>query len=603
MPVGGFSTTRPGLPHPLGAEAVTPSSSLWRIGELPVRTALCPGRRVHIIGPCGAAGEAVQDLTHRPLPPGVAWQWPGAYAVLEEVEHGLVLHTDPAAAMPLYAVIWGCTWAWSTSARHLAALAGKGIDTKRLACAVLAPSLPMLAGDRCFFTDVRQLPPGSRITLPANGGPSTCSTVWRPDPFTGPPPSLRLRNALTASVRLRVQADPALSSDLSGGLDSTTLSVLASRAMLNPINGVTIHPQDVLDGADLRYARLAAEASQGRIRHRLLALGDEHRPYTGLADVPVTDEPAPSTITQARLRAQLRWMHTALGTRTHLTGDGGDSVLFQPPARLADLVREHHYGQALREATGWARLRHTPVSPLLRDAARMAATTREEALAGLAAALNSGEKERRNRGNVEWFPTLPLPQWALPSAVRLLTRTVEEYAAAPDPLPGLDASVRTLVDEIREVARTAAADAELARTCGIDLHNPFLDSFVVDAVLRIPLTQRPPLYAYKPLLTRAFADVLPPALTARTTKGSFEADHYSGLRAALPELLDSAGTNLAALDLIDGRRFREQVRQAAAGVPMPLATIEQALTADAWLCAVAGSPEPEWILPTHRKVA
>lgn len=233
----------------------------------------------------------------------------------------------------------------------------------------------------------------------------------------------------------------------------------------------------------------------------------------------------------------------------------------------------------------------------------MATTTREQALSGLAAALNGRKTERRNRGNVEWFPAFPVPSWALPSAVRLLTGTAEEYAATPDPLPGLDASVRTLVDEIREVARTAVADAELADACGIDLHNPFLDSFVVDAVLRTPLAQRPPLYAYKPLLTRAFADVLPPALTARTTKGSFEADHYSGLRAALPELLDSAGANLAALDLIDGRRFREQIRQAAAGVPMPLATIEQALTADAWLYAIARSPEPEWGMPAHRKVA
>ncbi|MFE3553762.1 albusnodin/ikarugamycin family macrolactam cyclase [Streptomyces sp. NPDC059193] len=597
MPVGGFSTTRPDLPHPFGAETVIPSSSMWRLGETPVRTAQRPGRRVHVIGPCGAGDEAVRALAERPLPAQTAWQWPGRYAVVEELTDGLVLHTDPASAMPLYAIVWRGTWAWSTSARHLAALAGKGIDTGRLACAVLAPALPMLAGGRSFFTDVRRLPPGSRVALPASGGPSTCSTTWRPDPLTGPPAFLRLRNALTASVKLRVQADPALSSDLSGGLDSTTLAVLASRAARDPINGVTVHPQDVLNGADLQYARLAAEASQGRIRHQLLPLGDEHRPYTGLREVPVTDEPAPSALTQARLRTQLRWMHRTLGTRTHLTGDGGDSVLFQPPAHLADLIRHHRYGRALREASGWARLRRTAVAPLLRDAARMATSTRDHAAAELAAELAGGKERGRNRGNVGWFPALPLPPWALPSAVRLLTEAAEEYAAAPDPLPGLDASVRILVEEIREVARTAVADAELADTCGVDLHNPFLDSSVVDAVVRAPLAQRSPLYAYKPLLTRAFGDILPSALTARTTKGSFEADHYSGLRAALPELLDTGGVHVAEIGLLDRRRLREQIRQAAAGVPMPLATLEQALAADAWVHAVAGSREPRWAVP------
>ncbi|MEU6314651.1 albusnodin/ikarugamycin family macrolactam cyclase [Streptomyces sp. NPDC047014] len=597
MPVGGFSTTRPGLPRPFGADTVIPSSSLWRTGGTPVRTAQRPGRHVHIIGPCGAGGEEMRALAERPLPARVAWQWPGAYAVVEELADGVVLHTDPASAMPLYAVAWRGTWAWSTSARHLASLAGKGIDTKRLACAVLAPSLPMLAGGRSFFADVRRLPAGSRVGLPASGGPSTCSTTWRPDPFTGPPPSLRLRNALTASVKLRVRTDPALSSDLSGGLDSTTLAVLASRAADGPVDGVTVHPQDVFDGADLHYARLAAEASGGRIRHRLLPLGDEHRPYTGLLEVPVTDEPAPSTLTQARLRTQLRWMHRTLGTRTHLTGDGGDSVLFRPPAHLADLIRRHRYGRALREAAGWARLRRTPVAPLLREAARMAATGREHASAGLAAELTGGKEGGRRRGDLGWFPVLPVPSWALPGAAHLVAEAAEEYASAPDPLPGLDASVRVLVEEIREVARTAAADAELAGTCGINLHNPFLDSSVVDAVLRVPLDQRPPLHAYKPLLTRAFGDILPPALTARTTKGSFEADHYSGLRAALPGLLASGGVRLAGTGLLDRGRLREQIRRAAAGVPMPLAAIEQALAADAWLHAVDTSPAPGWAVP------
>ncbi|OKJ76701.1 asparagine synthase [Streptomyces sp. CB02460] len=592
MPVGGFSTNRSGLPRPLGAESIS-TSSLWRLSSTPVRTAQRAGRQVHVIGLCGATAEEVQALVDRPVPTRATWQWPGTYAVLEELEQGLVLHTDPAAALPLYVVAWRGTWAWSTSARYLAALAGTQVDTQRLACAFLAPSVPVLASGRTYFSGVEQLPPGGRVELPAAGDRYTCSTMWCPDPRNGPPPHLRLRNALAASVRLRTDIDPTLSSDLSGGLDSTTVAVLASRAAPDPIDAVTIHPGGVLDGSDLHYARLTAAASHGRIRHRLLPLGDEHRPYTGLTGIPVTDEPAPSTLTQTRLLAQLRWMHRELGTRTHLTGDGGDSVLFQPPAKIADLLRHRRYTRAAREALGWARLRRTAVAPLLRSAAMMKTTTRERASAALTTELTS--KVKQNRGDVRWFATLPAPAWADPSAVHLLTEAAEDHAAAPDPLPGLDASVRILVDEIREVARTAAADAELADACGIELHNPFLDASVVDAVLRTPLDLRPPLHAYKPVLTRAFAGLLPAELAARTTKGAFEADHYSGLRAALPELLATGGMNLAALGLIDIARFRDQIRTAAAGVPMPLAHIEQALAADAWLHTVTCTPEPVWV--------
>lgn len=138
-----------------------------------------------------------------------------------------------------------------------------------------------------------------------------------------------------------------------------------------------------------------------------------------------------------------------------------------------------------------------------------------------------------------------------------------EPASTPDQLPGLDASVRTLVDEVREVARSAVADAELAAAWGIDLNNPFLDPSVVDAVLRTPLDRRPPLHSYKPLLSSAMAGLLPHAVASRQTKGSFEADHYAGLRANMPELLELAHGRLAEMGLIDTTRLVQCLGQAA----------------------------------------
>ncbi|WP_236710668.1 asparagine synthase-related protein [Streptomyces sp. 150FB] len=184
--------------------------------------------------------------------------------------------------------------------------------------------------------------------------------------------------------------------------------------------------------------------------------------------------------------------------------------------------------------------------------------------------------------------------WAGPSAHRLLADAAHRTAAEPDPLPGLDFAVRACVDEIREVARTAAADAQLAASVGIDLHNPFLDPVVVDAVLSCPLDRRPALYTYKPQLARAMADLLPPQTAARTTKGSFAADHYTGMRANLRELSALADGYLADLGLLDPGRFRRHLYEAAAGLPVPLATLEQALAAEAWLTAHHRDPAPNW---------
>ncbi|MDT3395787.1 albusnodin/ikarugamycin family macrolactam cyclase [Streptomyces sp. B1866] len=592
---GGFSSCGP-WPRPKGAAPIASGLAAWTLGDGPVRgVASRDGRRrVLILGWCGASDVETRHLADRVLPDDIAWRWPGAYAVVEETEDAVAVHTDPASARPVYVSAYESGWAWCSSARFLASLTEADLNTGRIACSVLLPSVPTLAGTGTFFTGVEQLPPGSRTTLPSDGSSPRQTTLWRPDPDPARPPFLRLRDALTDAVALRAAADPDLSCDVSGGLDSTSVAVLAANALSQShrLDAVTIHPEGDTFGADLRYAFLTADAYSGCVTHHLLPMTTEHLPYTRITSVPATDEPAPSTLTQARLTGQLQWMRSQLGARTHLTGDGGDSVLFQPPAHLADLIRHRRWRRAAGEAFGWARLRHQAVLPILRDSVRMSRTSRHRALADLARSI--GDPGRDDHGKVRWFPLLPFPAWAEPAARTLLAEAAEKATAAPDALPRLDASVRVLVDEIREIARTAVADAQLAEASGIDLHNPFLDPPVVDAVLRTPLDQRPPVHTYKPLLVQAMSGLLPPAVAARTTKGSFDADHYAGLRANLPALMTLTDGHLADLGLINPARFRQALREAAAGIPMPLAAIEQALTVEAWLTAHHRSPAPAW---------
>jgi asparagine synthase (glutamine-hydrolysing) len=555
------------------------------------------GKRLVVLGPCGAQDAELHAFARGRLPEDIAWCRPGAYLVVEESADRIVLHTDPAAARPVYLTRHNGCWVWCTSARTLAGLAHAQVDVQRLACAVFLPSVPALAGQRTYFDGVSQLPSGSRIELLANCGHMRVTEVWRPDPEPGRVPHARLRAALRGSVRLRTGADPGLSCDLSGGLDSTSITAFAAAALPSTarLHTVTVHPEGDTSGADVTYARLAAHALGDRAVHHLLPLGPEHLPYSDITAVSATDEPAPSTLVRSRLDHQFRWMKGHLGTRTHLTGDGGDSVLFQPPIHLADLLRRGRWGRALGEAFGWARLRKEPVMPLLYDAVRVSAVTRDRALAALPRAL--GRRTPDHHGRVRWFCLLPTPDWAPPAARRLLGVAAEEAAAAPPRFAGLDASVRVLVDEIREVARTAVADQQLADVHRVDLHNPFLDPAVVDAVLRTPLDQRPRLHCYKPLLREAMVDLLPPEIAARTTKGSFDADHFAGVRANLPDLLRLADGWMAAYGLLDPAAFRRAIRRAGAGLPMPLAALEQALAAEAWLTAHDRAALPEWEIP------
>ncbi|MFF2374767.1 albusnodin/ikarugamycin family macrolactam cyclase [Streptomyces xiamenensis] len=591
---GGFTSRCGGGQRPEGTEFA--ADHLWSGAATPIRLLEGPdGNPMAVLGLCGAADTELAGLAGSPLPDDVTWRWPGTYAVMERRTDRTVLHTDPAGAVPLYAMRVAGGWAWSSSSRALASLTGAAVDPERVAAFVALSHVPPL-GARSFFAGVELLPPGCRIELHDDGGPLSCTAVWRPDPVPGDP-ARRLRLALQSSVRARTVVDPDVSADLSGGLDSSTLALLAAAARTDGgrVNAVTVHPVGDLGGADLRYARLVA-ARDPRISHHLLPLGADLRPYTDITAVPPTDEPAPSTLARARLEHQLLWMKSEFGCRTHMTGDGGDSVLFVPPGHLADLWRHRRWTRAMRDAAGWARLRHTPVVPLLRDARALTGTNRAKALAALARTLEPGtDPGGSGPGNVSWFPPVPVPPWITPAGRAFLSAALRRAAAETDPLPGLDIGPRALVDEIREVARTAAADAQLAAVHGITMHNPFLDPTVVNAVLRTELRIRPPLHDYKPVLRRAMRRVLPPELAARTTKGSFAADHYGGMRANLPALTALTEGHLAGLGLIDPGLLRAHLATGAAGIPMPLAPIEQALTAEAWLHAIHRAPTPVWI--------
>ncbi|WP_433225302.1 albusnodin/ikarugamycin family macrolactam cyclase [Microtetraspora malaysiensis] len=600
MIFGGYVGPHPRPPHLTGCRAVAPS--IWLSEHVPdhaVRTATAGQTHITILGPCGATQADVQALAERGIPHNAAWRWAGAYAVAHETpERDVVLYTDPAAARPLYATPYLDGWVWASSARALSGLLNAGIDLDRLACAITAPGVLALTQGSTYFSQVYQLPAGARIRLSARGGPLETAVLWMPAPGHHDLVP-RLRTALLDAVALRTRLSERLSCDLSGGLDSTSLAVATAATLQagRTLDAVTVHPAGNRSGADLRYARIAAAAYPDRITHRLLPLTTHELPYTGLNSVPATDEPAPSTTAQARFLGQLRWMRATFDADVHMTGDGGDSILFVPPLQLADLVRRRRARRMAREAFGWARLRQTAVGPILRDAVRSARITRPAALHTLAKALfaPAGSAAGDERGDVAWFAGRSAPIWASEPARRAAASAAHAAAYETDPFSALDSATRYLVDEVREVARTATADAQLAAAADVELHNPFLDAAVVDAALSVDSEQRPPVFTYKPHLAAAMAGMLPAQVAARTTKGDFDADHYAGMRTNLPTLLELVSHGyLAKLGLLIPAKARAALRQCAAGIPIPGVPIEPVLVLEAWLNAHEGAPAPAW---------
>jgi asparagine synthase (glutamine-hydrolysing) len=96
------------------------------------------------------------------------------------------------------------------------------------------------------------------------------------------------------------------------------------------------------------------------------------------------------------------------------------------------------------------------------------------------------------------------------------------------------------------------------------------------------------------MLSAAVAGLLPPTVANRGTKGTFDADHYRGIRANRADLLPLADGHLAGAGLVAPTALRTMLTQTAAGLQVALAGLESVLAAEVWLRAVNAAPPIAW---------
>jgi asparagine synthase (glutamine-hydrolysing) len=291
--------------------------------------------------------------------------------------------TDVAGTKPVYYTRHGGEAVWATQSTALADLTGADIDYQAITARMVCPTVSEVCGAATTYTGIWRLPGGHVLHVGADDG-----TPWihRYEPPNEQQPFeqavLALREALMTVVDSRAAISQRLSSDFSGGLDSTSLALLAVRAG-RPLLAVT-HDDPTSSNDDLRYAKQLA-TGQPLIAHVIVS-DPVGLFFDGMDTAPLTDQPFTDA---ARWAMRAGYQHRVLtyGSDLHLTGDGGDTLLAASPSYLADLVaaRPGQVRTLVRHAAARARLRHLPVHAILASAIALARTPYPQALRQLAA--------------------------------------------------------------------------------------------------------------------------------------------------------------------------------------------------------------------------
>ncbi|MER7046481.1 asparagine synthase-related protein [Streptomyces jumonjinensis] len=532
--------------------------------------------RVVLVGDAGTVDEHRDEL----LGAAARGEWttltrlPGAYWVLARNGENMFVCGDLAGARAVFYARHGSHVRWSTSIGRLADHLAARVDLPLMGAQIAVG--PEHWPERTLYDGIRAVPGGFGLLLGRAGSVRvvdvsdtgvSCSLVEGAAVFG---------EALRGAVSVRMGSAGGLAgADVSGGLDSSTVAILAARH--GEICAVTY--RDAYTSAeDLLYARRVA----GHIG-TTLHIGEGRagqRPFTWSEGQPSTEQPVAMSLNMPQQRIYLA---PAAGRPVHLTGHGGDVVLDSSSAGFIALVQTGRRRAARKEITRWARGHNRSPRTLWQTVAQHAELGHAGALRAAAAAIRTAGPGAFTGPSPVWTWCRPGPfaGWLTPYGRDRVAGLLDE---ASQHVLDERADVAAQRDALRMVGADVRDSIPLARDWGVRPAHPYLDNRVVRAAFAIDPLERWSTVSFKPLLAAALPE-LPVWLTGRTSKGSFTRQLIGGM---------SRRTDLAALvqtssfvteGLVDASRALTALSGIAGHHATALHNLQRLVTACHWLAA------------------
>ena len=500
----------------------------------------------------------------------------GSFHLLASVDgHVRVQGTVTGTRRVYHAQVHGITLA-SDRADVLAALLDARVDEQRLAIHLLEPAVLHPLTGQPVWRGVRLVPGAHYLTLDPTGRHRTVPWWTPPEPAVpiaqGAP---ALRDALAAAVDVRTRGRTLVSCDL-GGLDSTSVTCLAARGTAQVV-AYTAASRDPLADDVAWAARTIAHLPH--VEHHVIPAHEMPLVYHGLGtlDDPL-DEPFTAAVDRDRCMTILR-RAAARGSGLHLTGFGGDELLYGSVAHLRDMMRSSPR-TAWRNLRGFVAKYHWS----RREALSQLMDPREYHawLAGVADTVTDPPPPIYTP-LLGWGITPRLPPWTTPAAIQSVRDLIRaEAQGGAQPLAARRGQQRELA-MMHFLSGLARQLDQMTGRFGLAFANPYHDDRVVEAGLAVRPEDRITPWRYKPLILEAMRGIVPDASLARQTKANGSGDDEPGLRRHRAELLALwEDSRLARLGLIDAA----QVRDMCAG-PMPpdlqMGVLDQSVACEMWL--------------------
>lgn len=598
------------LPKPLNGEMLWEGANpFWVCGnwaKQQIITLFEGPVRLAIVGTCLEPYESLVELfqnTVRSHDYSRLMRLPGNYNLIVEDEAKTYVFTDVAGLRPVFYTVYDSVVVYSSLGVALQQLTKAEVDLVWLATNLTSVTTPSLPERRSPFCNVQAIPPGHYLQI--SSGKPTCKRYWRePQEYKSLSEAAeQLREQLLTAVEGRVRLYGNVTSDMSGGFDSTSLALIAAKSLEKrgqKLHTITLKSDPNTASEDVKCAQYAASLYPN-IVPVMIENYELPADYSNLESIPLIDSPETEILGIGTISYALEIIKSK-GSLLHMNGEGGDAVLSAAHTYLVDLLRNAQIGKLFQHIYGWSRLgRSSPIS-LINSVIKLSLTSYRQGLLQQVKNLMAGQLPSQllinpscTSKSIGWDSAPEVVSWWTKNLVELVEAELQSWVTVAAPFansPGQHQSISV----IQLNGFCCKALQQIADINDVNIEFPYLDSLVIDACLSARAEERTTPFKFKPLLSTAFQHDLPKSVFTRTTKTAYTADEFVGLRQNLAVINKLFQTSLLAdKGLIDIREFRAAIKQFHMGiVNSGFTAFSQTMATELWLRRVMEASNSFW---------
>ncbi|MBD6617648.1 albusnodin/ikarugamycin family macrolactam cyclase [Komarekiella sp. 'clone 1'] len=598
------------LPKPLSGKLLWRGKNyLWICGNWKKEQVITVSEyltQMAIVGSCLASHETVIKLFQKAVKEGEYSQLmklPGNYNLIIQDNIDTYIFVDAAGIKSAFYAVYNSVIVYSSLGIAIQELLKSELDQSWLATFLTGMGTLSLVQKRTPFCDVQPIPAGHYLHI--SSGKLRCNRYWyKPQEYKAFPDAAQdLREQLLTAVEGRVYLYGNISSDLSGGFDSTTLALIAARYLASQdkqLMTITEKTFSATQSSDVKYAQQAASLYPN-INAVMIEEHELPSEYSGLESVPLIDAPDPLVLDMTRTNYVMKIIKST-GSQLHLNGEGGDVVLSSTYCYCVNLLKRVQVVTFLQHIYGWSRLENCSTFSLIRDFINLSFGSYRSWLFQEIKKIQVNNYLHKTTNNlltteqfIGWDSIPEFMSWHTNKVVDIVLEELYKWVIIAAPFANTPGEHQTIAD-IQSMGFTIKAEQQIADIYDIILESPYLDSLVINACLYAKPEERTSPFAYKPLLIKAFQKDFPQNIFIRNTKGDYTADEFADLRKNRTIIKEVLNTSiLADMGLIDINKIQTATQSFSMGFLAGLPLFNHTLALEIWLRSFVQKKNSFWL--------